>query len=360
MTIEQPNIDISFIQSAYSFVERSARGNVALIIKDDTDETFIQKDYKTITELTADAALYTAENLQYIKDTMQGGPFKTTVFRIATTEGFESALTLIEGALTTGWVGFADGLPTDYATLATWTKQMAANKKTFMSAVFAPTTPPASTNVVELGNTMVNFMDARGEVSGDVFIPSLLGYLAGANVDKGTTYLTMGNLTSVTVPEDVDAELKLGKMVLINEDDAVKISLGINTLTEVTEDLTEDFKFIETIEVNNLMLDDIRTEFKKWIGKYKNIYDNQVIFLSAINNYFKTLEDANILDSNYENLAEVDVDAQRAVWVAVNPLAVDWTDAKVKSQAFKRQLFLKANVKELQSITDLNFIISLA
>jgi hypothetical protein len=360
MTIEQPNIDISFIQSANSFVERSARGNAVLIIKDDTDETFTQKVYKTIAELTADALLYTAENLQYIKDTMEGGPFKTTVFRIATIADFESALVLVEGALTTGWVGFADGLPADYDALSAWTVLMKVAKKTFMSAVFAPTTPPNSTNVVELENTLVTFVDDRGEVTGSKFIPSLLGYLAGANVEKGTTYLTMGNLVSVTAPADIDAELVLGKMVLINEYDAVKIALGINTLTEVTEDLTEDFKFIETIEINNLMLDDIREEFKKWIGKYKNKYDNQVIFLSAVNNYFKILEDADILDGEYDNLALINVEAQRAAWVSVNPLAVDWDDAKVKNMAFKRQLFLMANVKELQSITDLNFIISLA
>lgn len=359
MTIEQPNIDISFIRSAYSFVERSARGNVVLIIKDDTDETFAQKVYKTIAELTVDKALYTAENLQYIKDTMEGGPFKTTVIRVALLDTFESALLLVE-TLNTGWVGFAGGLPADYESLATWVEQMKAAKKTFMAAVFAPTTPPNSTNVVELENTLVTFSDARGEASGDIFIPSLLGFLAGANVDKGTTYLTMGNLASVTMPADIDAELQLGKMVLINDEDGVKIVLGINTLTEITEDETEDFQFIETIEINNLMLDDIRTEFKKWIGKYKNIYDNQVIFLSAVNNYLKILEDANILDSNFDNLVEINVALQRAAWVTVNPLAVDWTDTKVKSMAFKRQLFLKANVKELQSITDLNFIISLA
>jgi len=359
MTIQQPNIEIDFKQLAFSFMERSARGNVVLIIKDDTDETFVQKVYKTLTELNTDKLLFTESNLQYIKDTMEGGPFKTTVVRIGALETFTSALALIE-TLNTGWVGFAEGLPADYEALATWIEQMKIAKKTFMAAVFAPTTPPNSTNVVELENELVTFLDARSEVSGDKFIPSLIGFLAGANVEKGTTYLTMSNLASVTMPSDIDAELQLGKMVLINDEDKVKISLGINSLTELAENETEDFQFIETIEINNLMLDDIRKEFKNWIGAYKNIYDNQVIFLSAVNNYFRTLEDSNILDQNFENKAEVNVEAQRAAWITVNPLAVDWDDTKVKNTAFKRQLFLMANVKELQSITDLNFIISLA
>jgi len=359
MTIQQPSILINFKQNAIEFVARSARGNVVLIIKDDTDTTFTQKVYKTITELTADAALYTPENLQYITDTFEGAAFRTTVIRVAVADAFEDGLAIAE-PLKTGWVGFAGGLATDYEALATWTKQMAAARYTFMSVVFEPTTAPDSTNVVVLENANVTFKDARGEVTGDKFIPSLLGYLAGANVEKGTTYLVMANLTSVVVPLDVDAELVLGKMVLINDDDEVKIALGINSLTTITADKTEDFQFIETIEINNLILDDIRTEFKKWIGKYKNKYDNQVIFLSAVNNYFETLEDSDILDKEFNNKAKVDIEAQRAAWVAVNELAVDWDYTKVRNMAFKRQLFLMANIKELQSITDLKFVIALA
>lgn len=359
MTIQQPNIEINFKQRAYSFIQRSARGNVVLIIKDDTDKTFSQKAYKTITELETDKLLYTEGNLQYIKDTMQGGPFKTTVIRIDVADTYTDGLALVE-PLGTGWVGFAGGIAADYEALATWTKQMTTAKKTFMCAVFKPTTAPNSTNVVELQNEKVEFFDARGEVVGDKYIPSLLGYLAGANVGKGTTYLTMSNLKSVTMPADVDATLQLGKMVLINDEEKVKISLGINSLTEVTENLTEDFKFIETIEINNLILDDIRAEFKKWIGKYKNLYDNQVIFISAINTYFESLADSNILDKNFANKADVNVDAQKKAWINVNPLATDWDDTKVKNMAFKRQLFLTANIKELQSMTDLKFDILLA
>ncbi len=359
MTIQQPNIEINFKQKAFSFIQRSARGNVVLIIKDDTDKTFSQKVYKSITDLETDELLYTESNLQFIKDSMQGGAFKTTVIRVDIADTYTEALALVE-PLNTGWVGFANGVAADYEALAVWTKQMKVAKKTFMSIVFKPTTAPNSTNVVSLTNEKVTFLDARGEVTGDKFIPSLLGYLAGANVEKGTTYLTMSNLKSVIMPINVDSELELGKMVLINDDDKVKIALGINSLTSISTDETEDFKFIEIIEINNLILDDIRKEFKVWIGKYKNLYDNQVIFISAVNTYFETLEELEILDKNFDNKADIDIAAQRAAWVNVNPDAVDWDDTKVKNMAFKRQLFLSANIKELQSMTDLKFNISMA
>ncbi len=359
MTIQQPNIEINFKQRAFSFIQRSARGNVILVIKDDTSLTFTQKVYKTITELEVDKDLYTSENLQYIKDAMLGGPFKITVIRVAVADTFASALILAE-PLNTGWISFVGGLPADYDSLAVWTKQMAAKKKTFMSLVFKPTNAPDSTNVHEFMNSKVVFNDDRKEVAGDGFIPTFLGYLAAANVEHGTTYLVMANLASVTMPADVDAELKLGRMVLINDESKVKNALGINSLTKLREDLTEDFQFIETIEINNLILDDIKKEFKTFIGAYKNIYDNQIIFISAVNTYFGLLEDMNILDKNFANKADVNVTAQRKAWINVNPKAIDWDDTKIKNMAFKRQLFLAANIKELQSMTDLKFDISLA
>ncbi|MBU3145726.1 phage tail sheath protein, partial [Clostridium sp. CF012] len=60
-----PTIDIIFKQQAYSFVQRSSRGNVILILRDSTDITFKTKEYKLLTEVVADILKYTPENLQY-------------------------------------------------------------------------------------------------------------------------------------------------------------------------------------------------------------------------------------------------------------------------------------------------------
>lgn len=360
MTIQLPVIDIMFKQQAKSFITRSARGNAILILKDSTDLSFTTKQYKSIKEVMVDEAKYTAINLQYIKDTFEGNPNLVTVVRIAADGTIANALATV-ATLNTGWIGFAEGTAQEYDTLVTWTiEQRDTYKKTFKSVVFEPTTQANHEGVVELGNTKVTFKDARKEVTGDKFIPTLIGYLAAANVEKGTTYSEMKNLVSVVEPSNVNASLQLGKLTLINEDDIVKIGLGINSLTTVNEKKTEDFKFIEIIEAQDLILDDIRNTFKSFIGKYKNNYDNQVIFLSAVNSYLKLLEDEEILDENFKNIAIINVEAQRQAWLdAGKAEAIDWDEATVKNRTFRRQVFLAGNIKILQSITDLSFNINM-
>jgi hypothetical protein len=359
MTVQQPVINVNFKQKAFSFIQRSARGNAVLIVKDDTNKTFTQKVYKTVEEVDADSALYTATNLQYIKDTLIGLPSKTTVIRIDIASAFSVGLTIAE-ALKTGWVGFVSALPADYVALSVWIKAMMAKKYTFMGLEFAPTTAPDCENCHTLVNAKVVFSDARGEQTTEKLIPTMLGICAGANVEKGLTYKVIPNLSSVTEVADIDIALSTGNLVLKNDEGVVRIVLGINSLVTTSADKTEDFKFIEVIEINNLISDDIRKEFSVWLGNYKNTYDNQVLFIADVNNYLTNLAGLDILDKDFDNKVEVDVVEQKKAWVLVNPLAVEWDETKVRNTVYKRQLFLRGNVKELQSMTDMQLTINLA
>lgn len=359
MAIKQPIMDITFSQLASTLVERSARGNVILILKDDTNKTFSTKEYTLITEVEADSAKYTAENLQYIKDCMVGTPNKVTVVRIDIAKTVTDGLTIL-ATLDTGWSSIVSD-KADYDTISTWTKQIRTQKKTFKSTVCDTTTAPNCEGVVDLYKTKVVFNDDRGEQDSEKIIPTILGLLAGANVTKGTTYLEVPNLTSVIQPTDVDAEIAKGKMVLINDEGVVKIALGINSLTTFDANKTEDLAYIEIVECQDMIFDDIRKTFKTdFIGKYKNKYDNQVIFRSAVNTYLKSLAKEDILDDEYENTSDIDVEAQRAAWIAAEySEATDWSETKVKNMSFKRQMFLAGQVKILFSVCDLKFNINM-
>ncbi len=370
MAVSLPNIDIVFKQLANTLINRSSRANAILIIRDDTDKTFKTKEYELESEVEKDSKLYTAENLQYIRDTWLGLPGKVTVVRIDKTGGnIGDALSIVAGLESTGWVGIADGTTTNEEgqtdnteedALSTWIKQMEQQKKTFKAVVFNPTTPPDCKHIVILNNPKVIFNGSRGEQTGDKFVPTLLGYLAGANVEKGTTYLEMKNLKSVIQPADVNAALTSGQLVLINDEGKVKIGLGINSLTTLDEKNTEDERYIEIVEAQDMILDDIRSNFKNnYIGKYKNKLDNQIIFVSAVNTYLKELEGQSVLDDEFTNKADIDVDAQRKAWITTNADAAKWSDAKVRQNAYKRQMFLSGNIKILFSMTDLSFTINM-
>ena len=164
---------------------------------------------------------------------------------------------------------------------------------------------------------------------------------------------------------DNDTALGKGQFILfVDEDGDVRIGQGINSMTTTDgKTRTEDMKFIETVEAMDLMRDDIAKTFRtEYLGNYRNSRDNQMLFIAALNNsYFRQLAQENILDPNYTNAAAIDVEAQRAAWMASGKAeAADWDDDKVRAMAFKRTVYLTASVKILGSMTDLILPINMA
>ncbi|WP_297422096.1 phage tail sheath C-terminal domain-containing protein [Clostridium sp.] len=362
MAITAPNIDISFKQKANTAVERSERGYAILIIRDDTVTTSYV-EYNGIDEV--DSSDYTSNNYQYIKDMYTFAPYKVCVVRIASADtNISDALTIVKQNVKTGWIGIADGTSVDFETLSSWiATQDDTNKETYKSVVYKATSAPDNMHVVNFVNDYVIFSDTtRGKQAGVEYIPSLIAILAKCNITQGCNYFKCSNLSSVVeVPNNATA-LTNGQFVLINDGEYVRILRGINSMTTTNGSTkTEDMKEIEVVEAIDIMLDDIRTTFKDdYLGKYKNKYDNQVLFISAVNSYFKSLEDEGVLDDEYDNISYINVVAQRNAWIGVGKTeASTWTDAQVKQNAFKKSLFLSANAKVLESFVDLDFVINL-
>ena len=148
--------------------------------------------------------------------------------------------------------------------------------------------------------------------------------------------------------------------MLINDENVVKIGLGINTLTTFNESNSEDMRYIDIVEAMDLMKDDITNLFKSdYVGKVKNKLDNQILFISAINTYFNSLAKQDILDPEYKNYADINIEAQRQAWVGVKPEAESWSDAEIKIKTFKRNVYLKADIKILGAMENLVFDIAI-
>ena len=360
--ITLPNIEISFKQLAGSLIQRSARGTAILIVRDNTDQTFDLKQYKNITAVGADADKYTATNLQYIKDIFNFALNTVAVVRIGVEQTVSEALNIIEHNIKTGWITVADGTTNDFSTLVSWIKSKESERKTYKAVVYNITVAPDCKHVVNFTNSKVTFADSRGEQTGEKYCPSLIGILASCNIERGSTYFECSNLTHVEEVENTGTAVQNGQFVLINDIDRVLIALGVNSLTTTDGiNLTEDMKFIDIVEVMDLINDDISTVFKnEYLGKYKNNYDNQILFISAINTYFISLADDQILDNNYSNKADVDVEAQRQAWLGVGKTEAEtWDDQTVKNNAFKRNVFLSGDIKINGTIENLKFNVSL-
>lgn len=365
MAITMPSIDVIFKQLATSAITRSERGYAILIVRDDTNKTFDYKEYNLITDVDEDD--YIATNYQYIKDIFAFAPYKVCIVRIdATAEGgtaptIADALSIVLENVKTGWITVADGTDIDFTTLSSWIKSQVNNKKTYKAVIYNATTAPDEKHIVNFVNEYVTFSDSRGKVTGLSYLPSLIGILAVCNITRGCTYYACSNLSKVTEVADNDVALGQGKFVLFNDGDTVRIANGVNSMTTTNgTTATEDMKFIENVEAMDLIMDDITITFHDYIGNYKNKYDNQMILISAINSYFRNLAGEDVLDSEYNNVADIDIEAQRAAWIAAGKTeASNWSDTVVRKTSYKRSVYLESSIKILGSMTDLKFTISL-
>lgn len=362
LAIRMPTIEVIFKQLAGSLIERSSRSIAILIVKDDTNKEFRFKRYKDATEVEEDKDLFTAENLRAIKDVLTFQVAQCFVYRINNTdETLSDALKDLQKRVKTGWITIANGTPNEFENLTSWIKTRELEHKSYKAVVYKVNTTDCK-HIVNFWNEKVEFADERGEQEGNLYCPSLIGILASCNIQKGCTYFNCSNLSYVLEEDDNDKALQEGKFILFNDDEIVKIARGVNSMT-TTDGInnTEDMRFIDIVEAMDLIADDISKTFKEtYLGKYKNNLDNQMLFISAINTYFAELARDYILDNNYENKAEIDVESQRLAWLGVGKAeAANWDAQTVRNNSFKRTVYLLGDIKILGAMEDLKFTIML-
>lgn len=341
-----PKIEIIFKQKAVSAVKRSASGIVCLVVKDDTKKDFTVKELKSVEDLKEGD--FSADNVAAIKDCLSFAPNKVIVIRIDVEGKLADALKIASG-LKINWIGVVKGITKDHTDLSTWVKGKEKEGKTIKAVVFNHTAN--CKHVVNFATEQVTFKDERGQRTGDEYIPSILGILAGLPLTRSATYYKCSNLLSTSEVDDLETEVGKGKFLLFMDEGEVKVASAVNSLSEVTQDNTEDMKDIIIVESMDLITEDIRATFKEWIGKYKNKYENQILFISAVNSYLRDLMKEDILDNEYKNITGVDVEAQRNAWMSVGKAeAENWDEQTVKKNTFKKSVFLLADIKILNAV----------
>lgn len=345
-----PEVRIEFIEKAVSAIKRSSRGIVALILKDDTKPAG-EVVYNSIDEVVSSD--WTSENKDYIEKTFLGIPSKVIIERIATTAtDYNAALTALKNKRW-NYLAIPNIASGDVSNISTWIKtQRDINKKTFKAVL---------PNIAADHEGIINFCTENIKVGEKTYSASeytcrIAGILAGLPFTRSSTYFVLPEVESITESSDPNADIDAGKLILINDGENIKIARGVNSLTTTTASKGEDFKKIRIIEEMDLVRDDIRDTFENnYAGKYVNKYDNKILFLAAVNSYFKELVKENILDPSGENLAEINIQAQSDY---LNSKGID--TSKLSQQQIKEyntgsKLFVKANVKFLDAMEDLYF-----
>lgn len=360
-----PQIDIIFRGLGVSAVQRGSKGLAVLIIKDDTDKTFTLKRYKSIADITStEEALYTEENVRYIKDCLEGTPKELVVARMDATMGsITDLLGEIKGQVEMNcWIGIADSTAEDTEALISFIKSENKNSKKRYKGLVFNAIASDDMHIVNFTNQNVKFADVRGTQTGEKAIPFLLGFLAGLSLDMSAIAFKLQKFESVEEPSDIEAAINSGEFVLMNDEGDVGVARAVNSLITTGQGITDDMKFILIVEVMDLIYTDIHTTWKNhYKGKYKNYLDNQMLLIGAINSYLSTLSNETLLDPNFKNTSGINVEKQRLANIPIHgeEKVSGWSDEEVMNMTVSTNVFLKGNIKILNATEDFEFIISM-
>ena len=351
-----PEIKVYFTKQAATFNDRSERGNVILIIRDSGASKVNGSVYTSLSDFEGDASKYTASNQTAIRDALSFAPYALYVVAVGASDTLDKALALVPGICKTGWITVAGITADDSTALVTWIKAQEADGKSYKAVVYNNAADDA--HIVNFATTAVVWKDGR-KADASTYTPSIAAILATCNVKRGATNFACSNLTSVTEPASLESAIGAGQLVLLNDEDGnVRIASAVNSLTTVDDTVGADMTRVEVVEAMDMMIDDIRSNFRKnFMGKYKNTRGNQMVFVAEMNTYFEQLAVNDVIGDDYT--CDLNVSAQRDAWEKAGKDTSDWTDNQVKDHPFRRSMFVAASVIILESIETLDFSIAL-
>lgn len=363
----KPTVTIQFKQLATTLIQRSERGTAVLFLADSTvDEEVKTFVYRNVSQVNSDYDnnFYDDEThkterqktLKHIKNCFASAPYEVIVIIAKDYSKLSAFTNPLLAMRKQGWVTAPDD--TLKEDLASWVKSMEKDGLSFK--VLGNKSGVDCKHYVYFSQAATS---SNGEALTDVeMFPYLVGILAGCNCTRSVTNYKLSELSSCEEVEDIDEAITSGQLVITNDDGGVKIVTGINSLTTLNGNTaTEDMQYIETVEAMDLIRDDIRDVFvNTYQGSFKNKYMNQMLFIGSVNEYFDSLAGEDILDSEFNNKAEIDVEAQRSAWMGTGKAeAAEWDDDTVKRRSFKRTVFVAANIKILNCMENLKFTVTM-
>ncbi|PEB56241.1 phage tail sheath protein [Bacillus pseudomycoides] len=349
-----PQINITFAGKAKTALDRSKLGIVLLILKDDTNDA-ISTVYKNTDEVkTAD---WSADNFDYIQQAFEGNPSKVICERVATSVTTYDEVLLRLKNKKFNYLAIPQIKDTETASIVTWIKTKREKEKKTFKAVL-PNSAADHEGIINFTTSGIKV--GEKDYTTAEYTARVAGILAGLPFTRSATYYVLPEVSSITEIEDPDEAVDNGELILINDGEHIKIGRGVNSLKTTTDTKNDDFKSIRVMETMDMVRDDIYNTFnEQYVGKVNNVYDNQVLFITALNAYFTGLSNESILDDKSDNKSWINVTLQRKAWEGAGVDTSDWDDQKVKEMVFKRNVFLAGTIKIVDTMEDLDFQIAM-
>lgn len=339
-----PEIFISFETAALTAVSRSARGVLALVLKDGTASG--DAVYRALSEVPQSA--YTAESYRLLKLAFLSAPTKVAVIRDG--DGAQEALgrTKFDWLAAPAW---------DSAITVSTVKALRA-KGRGVKAVVADATAPDCEGIVNLCVSDLVLED--GAIGGKDYAVRIAALLAALPLTRSATYAELAEVVSCAAVDDPDGAIEAGKLILVaGADGAYRIGRAVNSLTTLTPDKGAAFQKIKIVEGIDLIRTDITATFEKgYIGKVLNDYDSKLLLVTAINAYFRSLQ-GDVLDKSADNRCSVSLEGQRDYLESHGTDTSEMKDADILRANTGSEVFLEAHLTFCDAMEDLALVISM-
>ena len=361
--LTMPRINVIFTNAAKNFVPRGERGVVCLLLRDDT-AALLGQSYELLSAADAPAGL-AASNRAAIAQTFLGGlnpPRKALLYIFGGTG--EGAVTL-EDAL--GWAatqqfdwlaGPLDISAAEAEAVAAWIEEQRSDCLQIYKAVL-PNYAADSEAVVNFVGAGIK-LDAETVLDAEDYCPRVAGLLAGTPLRISATYAELPEVADCTrlTPTELDAAVGAGKLVLWYDGAAVRLGRAVNSLTTTSADKDDGWKKIKLVGVIDQMFYELRMLIiTNYIGKFPNSYDNKLLLVTAIRDYFQALVTEGVLQPGFS--VDIDEDAQRD-WLVNHGYDVgSMSDREIREANTGSEVFLAAAVRPLDAIEDVTLNITI-
>lgn len=154
--------------------------------------------------------------------------------------------------------------------------------------------------------------------------------------------------------------LKKANLSYIMTEKKTKVARAVTSFTETDSEKGDSFKKVKLVEGMQMIEQDIkRTCEDAYIGKYTNTYNNKCILITAINSYFDELAKDNVLNSDSNNICEIDLESQRAYLKSKGVEVDNLSDDEIKKYDTDDKVFLQASITLLDAIEDITLDITI-
>ena len=349
-----PEINILFKTLAKTASIRSARGVACIVVKDSTVEgKYVYTREKQITQS------YDDDNLSLVKEAFNKyGVTKLVVYAINKTGGtLADALNNLK-KVEINYLACNFALEENDVTLLKQFKETRVKNNMDLQII---------ANVAADDEYFINFASTGISVNGSAIEPhrfmcKLAFILSSIPQTESATYYVLDDVTAVTEIENENEAVEAGKLFITFDGEKYKLSRAVNSKTTLAANEKKDLKKIKITEGKIIVKGDIYKVFRdKYIGQCNNDYNDRLSLVSEINRYLTNLAYEGILNIDYDNRVELDVDAMRDYMeTEAETDTSDMKDIDVLKDAeglCGSKVFIKGQVRFIDAMEDITLVL---